>query len=184
MAIPRPKEVCGKFVQVVQTVNAAAKNGHKDILPIIKKSLSENTDRKEENWHFTANTEAGCVTAAWPAGAERGSRERTVAADMPKGSLKKELRAAELLSDALVAALRDKDQFRRYIVTDKRGSEAVTEERLFDKVDIKAIGETVRTIKALEELKRSVSGGGSGSAGETGGLVILPMLPEKDGKEA
>ncbi|MDD6316018.1 MAG: hypothetical protein PUB63_03280 [Clostridia bacterium] len=103
---------------------------------------------------------------------------------MSKGSLKKELRAAELLGDALVAALRDKDQFRRYIVTDKRGSEAVTEERLFDKVDIKAIGETVRTIKALEELKRSVSGGGSGGVGETGGLVILPMLPEEDGKEA
>ena len=89
--------------------------------------------------------------------------------------LRQELRAAEMIGKAIVESLKDKEQFRRYIVTEKRGSDTCTEEYIFGKVDYKAVGELVRTVKALEELKRSAGG----LEPERGGnLVVLPMVEE------
>ncbi len=96
-----------------------------------------------------------------------------------KTDLKQELRAAELIGRAIVDSLKDKEQFRRYIVTEKRGSDTCTEEYVFGKVDYKAVGELVRTVKALEELKRSAAGL---SGGEQGNLVVLPMIEEPAGQ--
>ncbi|MEA4920795.1 MAG: hypothetical protein VB078_07735 [Clostridiaceae bacterium] len=105
---------------------------------------------------------------------------------MKKPDLKKELKAADMLGKTIINALQDKNQFKRYVITEKRGNETYTEERIFDKYDIKAIGDMVKTVKSLEELKRSV--GDMPAAGERqkfadgeeqGGLVILPAAQDE-----
>mgnify|MGYP004675952079 FL=1 len=88
---------------------------------------------------------------------------------------KQELRAARLMEKAVIEALKDGDQFKRYIVTEKQGGDTVTEEYVFDKYDFKAMGEMVKVVKSLEELKRSASGM---TGVQEGGLVVLPEAGE------
>lgn len=105
---------------------------------------------------------------------------------MKNPDLKKELKAADMLGQTIIEALQDKNQFKRYVITEKRGNETYTEERVFEKYDIKAIGDMVKTVKSLEELKRSV--GDMPASGERrkytdgeeqGGIVILPEAQDE-----
>lgn len=83
----------------------------------------------------------------------------------------------------MAEALRDKEQFRRYIVTEKRGGDTSTEEYVLGKVDFKAMGEALKTVKQLVELKSLASGCAEGQAeneGGAGGLVVLPVTIEAD----
>jgi len=106
-----------------------------------------------------------------------------LATGIKKHDLKKERRAAELIGDQLLAALRDKDQFRRYIVTEKKGSGTETVEYLFDKVDAKAAGEMIRAVKALEELKASLYGEEAAQDEQSEALRNLVILPMAAGDE-
>ena len=74
--------------------------------------------------------------------------------------LAKEARIAERLSDALDKALEDTLQFNRHLVdtrTKMGGTEIQTvEEKVYDKVDMRALKDAAQTLKLVEEMKRSL----------------------------
>ena len=88
---------------------------------------------------------------------------------------KQELRAARLMEKAVIEALKDGYFFNKNTTTEKQGGDTVTEEYVFDKYDFKAMGEMVKVVKSLEELKRSASGM---TGVQEGGLVVLPEAGE------
>ena len=97
--------------------------------------------------------------------------------------LKKECRAAELIGERLLAAARDKDQFRRYIVTEKKGNGTETVEYLFDKIDAKGAQEMIRAVKALEELKTALYGEQASEDAQLEALRNLVILPMAQAEE-
>ncbi|MEE0867618.1 MAG: hypothetical protein UIL37_04860 [Clostridia bacterium] len=73
--------------------------------------------------------------------------------------LAKEIDIAGKLGDVLDDAASDKKQFCRYIVKDKDESGAVvTEERIFDKVDMQSLNNAIKALKSLEEIRRVMHG--------------------------
>ncbi len=68
--------------------------------------------------------------------------------------LAKEYKIADAISNVLKRALEDDEQFNRYILTDGM---FVTEKTLA-KVDMKALNDAVKTLKVVEEVKRSIGG--------------------------
>ncbi len=73
--------------------------------------------------------------------------------------LAKELRAADKMSDVILEALDDKYQFNRWIVNEGIGNGmSETEEKIFDKVDMRSMKDAMATLKMIEQLKRSVQG--------------------------
>lgn len=99
-----------------------------------------------------------------------------------KTGFERQLRAAELAEKAMVRALKDEDQFKRYIVSEKRDKDTVTEEYVMDKCDFKSMGEAVKTLRELEALKRSLLGQALGGEEAVSGLVIIPEREEIDGQ--
>lgn len=78
--------------------------------------------------------------------------------------LSKEIEAAELLSDHILKALKDEEQFNRHIVIASspapEGIGVVTTqyEEIFDKMDTRALKDTAAALKAVEEIKRGLYG--------------------------
>lgn len=74
--------------------------------------------------------------------------------------LAKEARIAERISDVLDKALEDTLQFNRHLVdtrTKMGGTEIqTTEEKVYDKVDLRALKDAAQTLKLVEEMKRSL----------------------------
>lgn len=66
------------------------------------------------------------------------------------------LDAAFNIRDTIVSATKDPDQFNRYLVQYGSGKDFDTEERLYNKVDTKAIREMTQALKAVEDLIRSI----------------------------
>lgn len=112
--------------------------------------------------------------------------------------LAKELDIANKLGDVLDDAAADSEQFRRYIVTEKcEGGTTQTEERVFDKVDMRALNDAIKALRSLEEIKSIMYGIVSPaeerrlalrekslsdeSGGETG-VVMLPEIESTDEK--
>jgi hypothetical protein len=73
-------------------------------------------------------------------------------------ALAKELRAADKMSDAILKALEDDKQFNRWIVTEGGDGYTITDEKVFEKVDMRSMKDAVATLKMIEQLKRSVQG--------------------------
>lgn len=73
-------------------------------------------------------------------------------------ALAKELQAADKMSDVILKALGDDKQFNRWIVTEGGDGWTVTDEKVFDKVDMRSMKDAVATLKMIEQLKRSVQG--------------------------
>lgn len=93
--------------------------------------------------------------------------------------LRREQKAADLIGKALLEAARDEKQFKRYIVTEKQGNESITEERIFDKLDLKAVQDMIKSLSMLEELKRSLLSNPDEKEDEqadTFGIVLLPPV--------
>lgn len=68
------------------------------------------------------------------------------------------LNASYMLRDRIVKATQDPDQFNRYLVQYGSGKgEYDTEERIYTKVDTKAIKELTQSMRALESLIRSLN---------------------------
>lgn len=66
------------------------------------------------------------------------------------------LDAAFNIRDTIVGATKDPVQFNRYLVQYGSGKDYDTEERVYDKVDTKAIREMTLALKAVEDLIRSI----------------------------
>ena len=69
------------------------------------------------------------------------------------------MRATELAMETVLRALEDDEQFKRYLVTVRQGSGvSQTEERLFDKIDTKALKELTGVLRDLTALARDFYG--------------------------
>lgn len=80
-------------------------------------------------------------------------------ANRQANELAKELRAAEMMSDVILKALGDSQQFNRWIVNTSYGDGyTATEEKVFEKVDMRSMKDAMATLKMIEQLKRSVQG--------------------------
>ena len=90
-----------------------------------------------------------------------------------KETFKKERRACDLLAGAVLGALKDKDQFRRYIVAEKKG-EGELREMILEKYDVKSMLDVLKLLEGLVELRKELDGNTGGEDEEAGGLVILP----------
>lgn len=108
--------------------------------------------------------------------------EGGVEIEKEKTGFERQLRAAELAEKTMVRAFGDKDQFKRYIVSEKRDKDTVTEEYVMGKYDFKAFNEAVKTLKELGDLKRSLLGLTSDEEETAGGLVVIPEREESDGQ--
>lgn len=73
-------------------------------------------------------------------------------------ALAKELQAADKMSDVILKALGDDKQFNRWIVTEGGDGYTITDEKVFEKVDMRSMKDAVATLKMIEQLKRSVQG--------------------------
>ena len=78
-------------------------------------------------------------------------------------TLEQELMAALNFSDRLLKVLEDDpEQFNRHLivttVSDNEGVTTTTDEKTFDKIDMRAMKDAVSVLKTIEELKRSILG--------------------------
>lgn len=78
-------------------------------------------------------------------------------------TLEQELMAALNFSDRLLKVLEDDpEQFNRHLIvtteSDAEGLTTTTEEKTFDKLDMRAMKDAVSVLKTIEELKRSILG--------------------------
>ena len=92
----------------------------------------------------------------------------------------KEMDIANRLTDALLDALKDEKQFKRYLVKGKEN----TDEVILEKVDIDSLNNAIKALKSLEEIKRVMNDAiagetDSGEENETG-VVILPDIKEEN----
>ena len=90
-----------------------------------------------------------------------------------KETFKKERRACDLLAGAVLGALKDRDQFRRYIVAEKKG-EGELREMILEKYDVKSMLDVLKLLEGLVELRKELDGKMDREDEEAGGLVILP----------
>lgn len=112
--------------------------------------------------------------------------------------LSKELDIANKLSGILDEAVSDKDQFKRYLVKEKESDgSTVTEEHIFNKIDMKSLGSAIKALESLEQIKSVMYGIVSplderklqmqeaknrekqGEQSEESGVVILPQIKEE-----
>jgi uncharacterized protein YjcR len=99
-------------------------------------------------------------------------RNRTVAKTVQKTSdrissriakeLEKEYFIADKLADVLASAVKNKQQFNRHLVQVKykHGFDEIqqVEEKIFDKVDMKAVSDAVKSLQGIEDIKRRIQG--------------------------
>ncbi|MBE7033687.1 MAG: hypothetical protein E7406_05620 [Ruminococcaceae bacterium] len=99
-------------------------------------------------------------------------------------STDREMKIADKLLGVLDKAIKDKEQFYRYIVKEKNGSDSGEEERIFGKMDMQAFNNAIKALDSLAEIKRGITGdtscmeSGEREEKETG-VVILPEVEEE-----
>ena len=111
--------------------------------------------------------------------------------------LAKEYRVATKLTGILQKALKDDNQFCRYIVTEGYDGELQTKEKIFEKIDMQALSAAAKVLKQTVDIKRTIGGylndaeqqsadialrkleleekrGGFNTGDEGGGVIELP----------
>lgn len=75
-------------------------------------------------------------------------------------ALAKEIEIADKISTRILKAMEDEEQFNRYIVnetvSDETTSMSTSNEKVFNKVDMRALKDAAQTLKLVEEMKRSM----------------------------
>lgn len=75
-------------------------------------------------------------------------------------ALAKEIAIADKISSRILKAMEDEDQFNRYIVnetvSDENTSMSTSNEKIFAKVDMRALKDAAQTLKLIEDMKRSM----------------------------
>ena len=106
--------------------------------------------------------------------------------------LAKEIDIANKLSEVLDEAANDKKQFKRHLVKGKdEEGKPVTEEVIFEKVDMDSLNNAIKALKSLEEIKRVMYGimnpseerktqGESKESEKETGVVMLPDIKEEN----
>ncbi len=112
--------------------------------------------------------------------------------------LAKEIDIANKLSGVLDEAASDKKQFQRHLVKGKdEDGKPVTEEVIFEKVDMESLNNAIKALKSLEEIKRVMYGiispleerklgiknaeiNKTGNEENETGIVMLPEIKEED----
>lgn len=75
------------------------------------------------------------------------------------GALAEEFEVANEITKVLRAALRDAQQFNRYVGTEGQGmGESELVERVFSKVDMRALESAAKTLATVEQIKRGIAG--------------------------
>lgn len=126
----------------------------------------------EEKRHYLADVLEKCADKAAYIAAMRLSEEMDIAAR---------------LGEALGGAAKDAHQFNRYIVREKyEDGSTGTEEKLFDKLDMKSLSEAIKALTSLEALRRAMENAAKVAESEQapekepqGGVVILPQIKEE-----
>ena len=73
--------------------------------------------------------------------------------------LAREIDIAGKLGNISNEAVSDEKQFNRYLVKDKDSDgNAVTDERIFDKIDMKSLNDAIKALHSLEEIRRVMYG--------------------------
>ena len=93
------------------------------------------------------------------------------------------MKIADKLRGVLDKAIKDKQQFYRYIVKEKNGSDSGEEERIFGKMDMQAFNNAIKALDSLTEIKKGINGMSEGpTANEENqtGVVILPEVEEEE----
>ena len=89
--------------------------------------------------------------------------------------------STDKLMDAALQALDDPEQFYRYIVKEKNGSDSGEEERVFGKMDMQAFNNAIKALDSLAEIKRGIGGETKkqeDSSEKETGVVILPEVED------
>ena len=94
------------------------------------------------------------------------------------------MKIADKLLGVLDKAIKDKQQFYRYIVKEKNGSDSGEEERIFGKMDMQAFNNAIKALDSLTEIKRGISGETTPHEEEKEekqtGVVILPEVEDEE----
>lgn len=110
---------------------------------------------------FKKSKEQGWVEARKKHVAKVGAKAVTKIANQQANELAKELAIADKISNVLQKALDDAEQFNRYVVETRTqlGDAMIqeTEERVFQKVDMRALKDAASALKMVEEMKRSMA---------------------------
>ncbi|MBQ6439901.1 MAG: hypothetical protein IJJ06_07130 [Mogibacterium sp.] len=113
-----------------------------------------------DKYHIRLNTvEKRSKADGWYA--EKRKYQKSISAEIKErvysaqtDALEQELRAVNLLEDILLEALKDKQQFNRYIVRTSNGQE----EKIFSKMDTHAMLNMMKAIKLMVDVKKSILG--------------------------
>lgn len=109
---------------------------------------------------FARSKEQGWVEAKKKHSARVSAKAIAKAETKQANALAKELDIADKISSVLQKALNDADQFNRYIVestTKMDGTEIrIAEEKVFQKVDMKALKDAATALEMVERMKRSM----------------------------
>lgn len=105
---------------------------------------------KAEGWFATKKKHIEKVTEQ---AVEKATAKRA-------NALAKEIEAADRIASRILKALDDEEQFNRYIVnktvSDENTSMSTSNEKIFSKVDMRALKDAAQTLKLVEEMKRSM----------------------------
>lgn len=106
---------------------------------------------KAENWFATKKETQTKI----------GTKAITKAAEIRADQLANEMMATDLLSEHLLRALSDPEQFNRYIVQETESYQdgtmkSETVEKTFSKVDARALKDIASALKSIEEMKRGL----------------------------
>lgn len=141
----------------------------------------------------------------------KAHRDKTLNKALDKAATKeanllaKEIKIADKISDVLNKALSDAQQFNRYLINESLGDGiSETSEKVFNKIDMRALKDAAQTLKLVEDMKRSMLGiltvqqkeaidinrerlaldkaksGTNDDDEETGVVMLAPVLPEDD----
>ena len=114
----------------------------------------------EHNLSFAAGSKRGKADG-WPALRKAYQEEaacRAIAGEVDNEAkrLGKIIEAANSMSDVIHDVFADADQFHRHIVTNTHGDETITSEKIFDKVDSRAIKDLTGALKDMTLVLRNL----------------------------
>ena len=126
----------------------------------VSSTKSYRTIAAEHNLSFVAVSKRGKADG-WPALRKAFQEEaacRAIAGEVDNEAkrLGKIIEAANSMSDVIHGVFKDTEQFHRHIVTNTHGDETITSEKIFEKVDSRAIKDLTGALKDMTLVLRNL----------------------------